>query len=92
MPKLACKPEIMTAFSAFWFETDFCRIGFGMGSRQEAKNSGKKWFPYNKGGEFRKWYGNQEYVVNWENDGEEIRAFTDEKGKLRSRLKILILL
>ena len=72
-------------FLRFWFETDFCRIGFGMGSRQEAKNSGKKWFPYNKGGEFRKWYGNQEYVVNWENDGEEIRAFTDEKGKLRSR-------
>ena len=34
----------------------------------------KKWFPYNKGGEFRKWYGNNEYVVNWENDGEEIKA------------------
>jgi len=71
-------------FLRFWFETDFCRIGFGMGSRQEAKNSGKKWFPYNKGGEFRKWYGNQEYVVNWENDGEEIRAFTFENGKQRS--------
>ena len=36
---------------------------------------GKKWFPYNSGGEFRRWYGNQYYVVNWENDGSEIRNF-----------------
>ena len=41
-----------------------------------AKNSQMKWFPYNKGGLFRKWYGNQEYVVNWENDGAEMKAFT----------------
>ena len=51
----------------------------------EALESRKKWFPYNKGGEFRKWYGNNDYVVNWENDGVEIRHFTDERGKLRSR-------
>lgn len=44
-----------------------------------------KWKPINKGGEFRRWYGNQEYVVNWENDGFEIINFKDEKGKLRSR-------
>ncbi|MEA5083611.1 MAG: BREX-1 system adenine-specific DNA-methyltransferase PglX [Lachnospiraceae bacterium] len=44
-----------------------------------------KWFPINKGGEARKWYGNQEYVVNWKNDGFEIKNFKDEKGKLRSR-------
>lgn len=44
-----------------------------------------KWFPYNKGGEFRKWYGNNDYVVNWENDGFEIKHFTDDRGKLRSR-------
>ncbi|WP_202617518.1 hypothetical protein, partial [Roseimaritima sediminicola] len=40
---------------------------------EDAKNSGLKWFPYNKGGEFRKWRGNDEYVVNWENDGAEIK-------------------
>lgn len=45
----------------------------------------KKWFPYNKGGEFRRWYGNNDYVVNWQNDGFEIKHFTDERGKLRSR-------
>ena len=44
-----------------------------------------KWFPYNKGGEFRKWYGNNEYFVNWENDGVEMRGFKDEKtGRVRS--------
>ena len=44
-----------------------------------------KWFPYNKGGEARKWYGNNTFLVNWENDGFEIKNFKDEKGKLRSR-------
>lgn len=34
-----------------------------------------KWFPYNKGGEYRKWYGNQDYVINWENDGQELYDF-----------------
>lgn len=44
-----------------------------------------KWFPYNKGGDFRKWYGNDEYVVNWENDGQAIMNFKDEKtGRIRS--------
>ena len=56
-----------------------------MSNSKEALESKKKWFPCNKGGEFRKWYGNQEYLVNWENDGYEIKNFYDEKGKLRSR-------
>ena len=45
----------------------------------------EKWFPYNKGGEFRRWFGNNEYLINWENDGFEIKNFKDEYGKLRSR-------
>lgn len=45
----------------------------------------RKWFPCNKGGSFRKWYGNNEYVVNWENNGYEICNFKDENGKLKSR-------
>ncbi|NFG40379.1 BREX-1 system adenine-specific DNA-methyltransferase PglX [Clostridium botulinum] len=56
-----------------WSEIDFNNIGFGFTSREAVKNSGLKWFPYNKGGEYKKWYGNREYVVNWKNDGEEIR-------------------
>src|SRR5699024_12204782 len=67
-----------------WHEASFNNIGFGMESREQAQQSGKRWFPYNKGGSFRKWYGNQEYVVNWENDGQEIRNFKDENGKVRS--------
>ncbi len=44
-----------------------------------------KWYPYNKGGSFRKWFGNREYVVNWANDGYEIRNNTDSKtGRIRS--------
>ena len=63
-----------------WWEVDLRRCGFGVKSRDEALRSGKKWFPHNKGGPFRKWYGNHEYVVNWEDDGREIRAFGTEQG------------
>jgi hypothetical protein len=69
-----------------WWEVSHRRIAFSCTSHEEAKSSGARWFPYNKGGEFRKWYGNQEYVVNWENDGEEIRIFgTENGGRPRSR-------
>ena len=72
-------------FLRLWFEVGFKDIGFRIKGREEAKKSGLKWFPYNKGGEFQKWYGNQEFVVNWENDGHEIQNFYDNKGKLKSR-------
>lgn len=62
-------------FLRLWHEVDFRKIGFDMNDRNEARESQLKWFPYNKGGEYRKWYGNQFYVVNWENDGREIREF-----------------
>jgi type II restriction/modification system DNA methylase subunit YeeA len=72
-------------FMRFWTEVDFNSIGFGCESREAAQKSLLKWFPYNKGGLFRKWYGNLEYVVDWERDGEEIRNFRDERGKTKSR-------
>ena len=50
-----------------------------------SKKNNNKWFPMNKGGNFRKWYGNRDYVVNWENDGIEIKNFKNDKGKLKSR-------
>lgn len=69
-----------------WWEVDNKRTSFHCVSREEASQSGAKWFPYNKGGDFRKWYGNQEYVVNWEHDGLEIREFgTENGGRPRSR-------
>ena len=72
-------------FLRLWNEVNYNKIGYNMSNSQEALESKKKWFPFNKGGEFRKWYGNQEYLVNWENDGYKIKNFYDEKGKLRSR-------
>lgn len=62
-------------FLRLWFEVNLNNSGFGLCSREEARFSKKRWFPYNKGGEFRKWYGNQEFVINWNNDGEEIDNF-----------------
>jgi hypothetical protein len=72
-------------FLRLWHEVDISKCGFGLGSRKEAEDSGLKWFPYNKGGERRRWYGNNEYVVNWEKDGKEIKEFADADGKQRSR-------
>ena len=65
-----------------WFESPLLHISFKIDG---VHDQSKKWFPYNKGGDYRKWYGNNENIVNWEKDGYEIRNFFDEKGKLRSR-------
>lgn len=84
-PKVGLQTGNNDKFLRLWFETDINNIGFGFNSRSEAKEKDFKWFPYNKGGNFRKWYGNNEYIVDWENDGFEIRNFKDSNGKLRSR-------
>ena len=62
-------------FLRFWYEVDCNKCGFNIKDSLTAKNSRMKWFSYNKGGSFRKWYGNQEYLVNWENDGNELKNF-----------------
>ena len=72
-------------FLKYWFEVQNDKIYLNAIDRKSALSSQKKWFPCNKGGTFRKWYGNQEYVVNWEYDGIEIKNCVDENGKLRSR-------
>ncbi len=72
-------------FLRFWHEVDFSKIGFYYTARTQAKESHLKWFPYQKGGEYRKWFGNLDYVVNWFNDGYEIQNFVDtDSGKVRS--------
>ena len=72
-------------FIRFWHEVNEDKVNYMAESLDGAVKSQKKWFPYNKGGDYRRWYGNNEYLVNWERDGFEIRHFVDEKGKLRSR-------
>ena len=63
-----------------WQEVALSNTAFGMQSREAAKASGKKWFPYNKGGEFRNWYGNNEHLVNWKDDGHELRTTVHPAG------------
>ncbi|HHX36612.1 MAG TPA: BREX-1 system adenine-specific DNA-methyltransferase PglX [Clostridiaceae bacterium] len=67
-----------------WYEVDFADICFSATSPTEAVKSGKKWFPYNKGGKRRQWYGNNDFVVNWEEDGRDIRAYKQRPGGSRS--------
>ena len=74
-----------TRFYRYWWETGLANIGQGIEDRTAAKNSDKKWFPIMKEGAFLRWYGNQYYIVNWKNDGHEIRSFFTPKGKLASR-------
>lgn len=66
-----------------WYECSFQKLNL-LASYSDINRSGK-WFPYCNGGGFRKWYGNNEDVVNWYLDGNEIKNFTDNKGKQRSR-------
>lgn len=62
-------------FLRFWTEVDYRKIDFSNESVAALPKSVGKWFPYNKGGDFRKWYGNNEYLINYGNDGEEIKAY-----------------
>ena len=63
-------------FLKFWQEVAWNTVGLNCDSRETAKESLKKWFPTNKGGSYRRWYGNNIYLANWENDGQEMRAFS----------------
>ena len=60
-------------FLKYWHEVSVHNIAFGMHTKEEYLASERKWAPQIKGGDYRKWYGNFDYVVNWENDGQEIR-------------------
>ena len=76
-PKQGIKTGENERFLRLWYEVNFSKISFDSGQQ--------KWYPCNKGGEYRKWYGNNDYVLNWGNDGFEIKNFKDANGKLRSR-------
>lgn len=84
-PKVGLQTGNNDDFLRLWYEVDKKNIGFGMKTLDDAQKCGKKWFPYNKGGDFKRWYGNRNYVVNWENDGYAIKHCFNSEGKLRSR-------
>lgn len=62
-------------FLRLWSEVNCHSMFLHAMNKEEALNSRCKWFPYNKGGDFRKWYGNNDYLVNWENDGADIKRY-----------------
>lgn len=63
-------------FVRTWWEVASNRSNYGCTSIEESVASGARWFPYNKGGDYRKWYGNNDYVVDWESDGSRIKSFS----------------
>ena len=69
-------------FVRVWHEIAYDKFGTSCHSIKESIESKKKWFPYQKGGSFRKWYGNNDYVVNYENDGWLLKNTKDDKGKV----------
>ncbi|NEG61006.1 BREX-1 system adenine-specific DNA-methyltransferase PglX [Pantoea agglomerans] len=72
-------------FLRYWFEISTNEIGFKIADNSQSVTSQKKYFPYIKGGNFRRWAGNLSYVVNWFNDGQALKSFADEKtGRIRS--------
>lgn len=72
------------SYLRMWYEVNYEKIGFNFENKELAKKSGGKWFPYVKGGPYNRWYGNLEYVINWENDGELIR--NNGRSFLRNQL------
>ncbi len=72
-------------FLKFWYEVNKNKIGFNIRNSEHALRSKKKWFPCNKGGEYRKWYGNNLWVINWENDGYELKEYAAKLYKSYSR-------
>lgn len=68
-----------------WWEPSYCTIAFGIRCSSEAQECGLRWFPYQKGGDYRKWFGNNDLVVDWKNDGEAIKNNVDPRtGRIRS--------
>ena len=66
-------------FTRQWWEVGPANSAFGCASRDAAQKTGARWFPYNKGGDYRKWWGNQGLVADWEDDGTSIKQIIAEK-------------
>ncbi|MFC2077836.1 BREX-1 system adenine-specific DNA-methyltransferase PglX [Candidatus Bipolaricaulota bacterium] len=77
--KVGLQTSDNTRFLRRWHEVAAGSTGFRMRTSEEAQASGLRWFPCNKGGVFRRWYGNHEFVVNWQNDGREIKDYVNQR-------------
>jgi hypothetical protein len=74
-------------FIRSWHEVSRTDMNTIAASTMDAKSSGCKWFPISKGGNYRKWYGNNELVANWQDDGEAIKSYGVESGRPKSRVQ-----
>ena len=74
-PRQGMATSDVNRFIRFWHEVSYKNIKLDSSDNNEAKKSTCKWFPHNKGGEFRRWYGNNLHVVNWYNGGEEVLGY-----------------
>ncbi|ASS99778.1 SAM-dependent methyltransferase [Geobacillus thermocatenulatus] len=72
-------------FLRFWPEVSITKVYKHAKSHEEARESKAKWFPYSKGGGYRKWYGFNEYLINWENSGQEVIEFAKTINKSFTR-------
>lgn len=68
-------------FLRIWWEVSLAKIAFRIAGNDQALASGKKWFPINKGGQFCRWYGNHDFIVDWENGGSHIFQAAKQTGK-----------
>ena len=90
-PRTGIKTGDNDKFLRLWWEVIDSDIKLNATSNDDANKSGKQWFPYNKGGSPRKWYGNEDYIINWKNNGAEIltslpgdsRTFQDYPAKFK---------
>ena len=86
--KLGLSTADTAQFLRLWYEVGFSNISADLSRDDIKKANNAKWIPHQKGGTFRRWYGNNEWVINWENNGEEIRKFgTESGGKPRSAVR-----
>ncbi|MET9492793.1 BREX-1 system adenine-specific DNA-methyltransferase PglX [Nocardia sp. NPDC006630] len=74
-------------FIRHWFEVSAAKFNFGAKCKADAENSLATWFPYNKGGGYRRWWGNQSLVVNWRNGGEDCHAFAQKNPNGGTRIQ-----
>ena len=84
-PRVGLQTSDNARFVRQWFEVSIVNTSFNSKSCSDSVISRQKWFPFNKGGKFRKWYGNNEYVVNWENNGEEVVNYAKQLYKCATR-------
>lgn len=77
-------------FLKYWQEINVNSLSTNTKGINQSRLSKKKWFPFNKGGSFRKWFGNADYLINWEDDGRELRAWADYLNRVGTSMGRLV--